>query len=137
MKKNCYSEAYADFTTARVPLHAGGSALVHCAMTAVGQGANDLILRVAREELGTDDVRLALMEEIQTDGGVIKNANFTDYLLPTILDVPPIATEIIENTHPEAPYGMKGVGEPSTVTTPAAGASGHHEPAADADPRFP
>ena len=32
---------------------------------------------------------LALMEEIQTRDGVITNASFTDYLIPTFLDMPP------------------------------------------------
>ncbi|MGI9659863.1 MAG: xanthine dehydrogenase family protein molybdopterin-binding subunit [Gaiellaceae bacterium] len=251
MKNNCYSEGYDDYASARVVLHSDGSALVHCAVTDVGQGAEDVVLRVAREELGTDDVLLAppstvgvgsagsssasrmawmsagavqlacqaaleerertgnpevdveriyrhvetapldpdtgqstgvrshvalsiaaarvvvevdtelgiprvvwigaaqdvghalnpqavegqieggtvqglglaLMEEIKTDGGVISNANFTDYLLPTTLDVPPIVTELIEDAHAEAPYGMKGVGEASTVMSPAAVAS--------------
>ena len=32
---------------------------------------------------------LALMEEIQTKDGLITNASFTDYLIPTALDMPP------------------------------------------------
>ena len=39
---------------------------------------------------------LALMEEIQTREGRIVNASFTDYLLPTTLDVPPIVAELVE-----------------------------------------
>src|SRR5581483_5688426 len=33
---------------------------------------------------------LALMEEIQTRDGLITNASFTDYLIPTTLDMPPV-----------------------------------------------
>jgi CO/xanthine dehydrogenase Mo-binding subunit len=66
---------------------------------------------------------LALMEEIQTRGGRIVNASFTDYLLPTTLDVPPIVSELVETPDPEAPYGIKGVGEPPTVVATAAVAS--------------
>jgi CO/xanthine dehydrogenase Mo-binding subunit len=63
---------------------------------------------------------LALMEEVQLDGGAIRNASFTDYLIPTILDVPPIKTEFIEEPEPGAPYGVKGIGELGTVVaTPA------------------
>ena len=65
-------------------------------------------------------VGLALMEEIQTEGGLITNASFTDYLMPTILDVPPIVTELVEEPEPDAPYGAKGVGEPPTVVATAA-----------------
>jgi CO/xanthine dehydrogenase Mo-binding subunit len=63
---------------------------------------------------------LALMEEIQTRDGLITNASFTDYLIPTTLDMPPVETELIEEAEPDAPYGVKGVGEPPTVVAPAA-----------------
>ena len=54
---------------------------------------------------------LALMEEIQLEDGIIRNASFTDYLIPTILDVPPVVTEFVEEPEPDAPYGVKGIGE--------------------------
>ena len=48
------------------------------------------------------------------------NASFTDYLIPTILDMPPMEIDIIERGDPHAPYGVRGVGEPPTIsTTPA------------------
>jgi CO/xanthine dehydrogenase Mo-binding subunit len=63
---------------------------------------------------------LAVMEEIQTKDGLITNASFTDYLIPTALDMPPVWTELVEVPEPEAPYGAKGVGEPPTVVSTAA-----------------
>ncbi len=63
---------------------------------------------------------LALMEEIQTRGGLITNASFTDYLIPTTLDMPPVQAELVEDPEPDAPYGAKGVGEPPTVVSTAA-----------------
>jgi CO/xanthine dehydrogenase Mo-binding subunit len=63
---------------------------------------------------------LALMEEIQTSGGLITNASFTDYLIPTTLDMPPVESVLIEDPEPDAPYGIKGVGEPPTVVSTAA-----------------
>jgi CO/xanthine dehydrogenase Mo-binding subunit len=66
---------------------------------------------------------LALMEEIQTRDGRITNASFTDYLIPTALDMPPVESVLIEEPEPEAPYGVKGVGEPPTVVSTAAIAS--------------
>jgi CO/xanthine dehydrogenase Mo-binding subunit len=63
---------------------------------------------------------LALMEEIQTVGGLITNASFTDYLIPTMLDMPPVESVLIEDPEPDAPYGIKGVGEPPTVVSTAA-----------------
>jgi CO/xanthine dehydrogenase Mo-binding subunit len=63
---------------------------------------------------------LALMEEIQTREGAIVNASFTDYLIPTFLDMPPVVSELVEEPEPDAPYGVKGVGEPPTVVSTAA-----------------
>jgi CO/xanthine dehydrogenase Mo-binding subunit len=63
---------------------------------------------------------LALMEEIQTREGRIVNASFTDYLIPTALDMPPVVAELVEEPEPDAPYGAKGVGEPPTVVSTAA-----------------
>jgi CO/xanthine dehydrogenase Mo-binding subunit len=247
-KNVCYSEGFDDSCSARVRLLADGTAEVHCASAEVGQGVTDVILQVARLELGTDDVvlasgstgrvgsagsasasrmtwmaagavqaacraalderkrrgggevdvervyrhprtfpldpetgqitdgqahvalavaamrvvvevdvelgltrvvwigtaqdvghalsrtavegqieggtaqglGLALMEEIQTHDGVIANASFTDYLIPTFLDMPPVVSELIEGPEPDAPYGVKGVGEPPTVVSTAA-----------------
>jgi CO/xanthine dehydrogenase Mo-binding subunit len=246
-KNVCYSEGFDDFCTARVVLAEDGTAVVHCAAAEVGQGVSDVILQVARLELGIDDVTLAsgttaevgsagsasasrmtwmaagavqtacraaleerertegpvdvervyrhprtfpldpetgqvtegnahvalalaamqvvvevdvelgltrvvwigtaqdvgsalsrtavegqieggtaqglglaLMEEIQTRDGAITNASFTDYLIPTFLDMPPVVSELIEEPEPDAPYGLKGVGEPPTVVSTAA-----------------
>ncbi|MGH3078859.1 MAG: molybdopterin cofactor-binding domain-containing protein [Gaiellaceae bacterium] len=248
LKNICYSVGFDDFCAARVKLFADGRAEVHCAAAEVGQGVTDVMLRVARSELRTDDVTLvggstahvessgstsasrttwmaagavqlacqaaleereqagggevdvervyrhprtspldpetgqvvdgrshvafavaamravvevdvelgltrvvwigtaqdvghaldraavegqveggtaqglglALMEEMQVRDGVIANASFTDYLIPTFLDMPPVVSDLVEEPEPAAPYGVKGVGEPPTlVSTPA------------------
>jgi xanthine dehydrogenase D subunit len=63
---------------------------------------------------------LALMEEIQVEGGRVRNPSFTDYLIPTILDMPPMHLDILELADPHAPYGLRGVGEAPTISsTPA------------------
>src|SRR5438876_5503605 len=63
---------------------------------------------------------LAVMEEVILKDGAVKNASFTDYLLPTALDMPPVVADVIEHPHPDAPYGAKGIGEPPTISsTPA------------------
>jgi xanthine dehydrogenase D subunit len=65
-------------------------------------------------------VGLAIMEELVMDGGVIRNPNFTDYLLPTILDAPDVEVLLIEAEGSWGPFGAKGVGEPPTISsTPA------------------
>jgi len=63
---------------------------------------------------------LALMEEVRLEEGIIKNASFTDYLIPTILDMPPVEATLVEEPEPGVPFGAKGVGEPSTVVSTAA-----------------
>ena len=247
-KNICFSEGFDDYCSARVQLHADGSATVHSAACEVGQGVGGIMLQVARAELGTDHVSLAphttatvgsagstsasrmtwmaagavrdacraalearreaggaevdvervyrhpptwgldaetgqalgerahvalatcamrvvvevdvdlgltrvvwigaaqdvgkalnvqnvtgqieggtaqgvglaLMEEIQVRDGRIVNASFTDYLLPTALDMPSVQSVLIEDPEPGAPYGVKGVGEPPTVVSTAA-----------------
>jgi CO/xanthine dehydrogenase Mo-binding subunit len=63
---------------------------------------------------------LALMEEIQVVDGEVRNPSFTDYLIPTVLDMPPVRLDVLELGHPDAPYGLRGIGEPPTISsTPA------------------
>ena len=63
---------------------------------------------------------LALMEELQLDEGGIRNPSLTNYLIPTVLDVPPVISAFVEDPEPGAPYGVKGIGEHGTVVaTPA------------------
>lgn len=67
---------------------------------------------------------LAVMEEIVQIDGRIRNASFTDYLLPTFLDVPPVVATLVEEYEPLAPLGAKGVGEPPCISaTPAIAAA--------------
>ena len=60
---------------------------------------------------------LAIMEEIQVKEGQIANPSFTDYLIPTILDMPPMRIDVLEYPDPNAPYGLRGVGEPPTISS--------------------
>jgi xanthine dehydrogenase D subunit len=63
---------------------------------------------------------LAVLEELQVRDGVIRNPTFTDYLLPTILDMPRVVTQIVEEPEPDVPYGVKGVGEHGAIVSTAA-----------------
>lgn len=63
---------------------------------------------------------LAVMEEVVVRDGRVLNASFTDYLIPTALDMPAVEATLIEQPEPGAPFGAKGVGEPPTISsTPA------------------
>src|SRR5262245_55724130 len=86
----------------------------------VGHAVNPLAVEGQIEGGTAQGLGLALMEEIQTRDGLITNASFTDYLIPTTLDMPPVVSELVEDAEPDAPYGVKGVGEPPTVVSTAA-----------------
>ncbi len=60
---------------------------------------------------------LAVMEEILIRDGRVQNPSFTDYLMPTILDVPPMRIEVLEYADPHAPYGLRGVGEAPNISS--------------------
>jgi CO/xanthine dehydrogenase Mo-binding subunit len=86
----------------------------------VGKALNPQAVEGQIEGGTAQGLGLALMEEIQTRDGLITNASFTDYLIPTTLDMPPVVSELVEDPDPDAPYGVKGVGEPPTVVSTAA-----------------
>ncbi|MGB9660833.1 MAG: xanthine dehydrogenase family protein molybdopterin-binding subunit [Moorellaceae bacterium] len=60
-------------------------------------------------------VGLALMEEVVLNKGQIYNPSFSNYLIPTSMDMPEVEPIIIEDPEPTGPYGAKGVGEPATL----------------------
>ena len=86
----------------------------------VGRAINPLAVEGQIEGGIAQGLGLALMEEIQVVDGEVRNASFTDYLIPTVLDMPPVELEVMELADPGAPYGLRGVGEPPTISsTPA------------------
>ena len=86
----------------------------------VGRALNPLSVIGQIEGGIAQGLGLAVYEEIIMDGGHIRNASFTDYLLPTIADMPPVEIALIEEPDPQAPLGAKGVGEPPCISvTPA------------------
>ncbi len=90
----------------------------------VGKILNPLALEGQIHGGSAQGLGLALMEEIQVREGRVLNPSFTDYLIPTILDMPPMRLSILENPDPHAPYGLRGAGEPPTLSsTPAVAAA--------------
>lgn len=59
----------------------------------------------------------AIMEEVELNKGDIKNKNFSDYIIPTSMDIPNIRSIFIEEDEETGPYGAKGLGEPSMIPT--------------------
>ncbi len=83
----------------------------------VGKAINPQAVEGQLEGGAAQGLGLAVMEEIQVKDGVIRNPSFTDYLLPTTLDMPPLRMDILELGDPNSPYGLKGVGEPPTISS--------------------
>jgi CO/xanthine dehydrogenase Mo-binding subunit len=103
----------------------------------VGKAVNPQAVHGQIEGGTAQGLGLALMEEIQTRDGLITNASFTDYLIPTTLDMPPVDVVLVEEPEPDAPYGAKGVGEPPTVVATAAIAAALRDATGRDLPRVP
>ena len=58
-----------------------------------------------------------LMEEVVLEGGVIRNPRFSQYFIPTSLDMPEIVSHLVETVEPSGPFGAKGVAEPALIPT--------------------
>ncbi len=66
----------------------------------------------------------ALLENAIYENGVMQNAQFTNYIIPTTLDTPPMMVDLIERPYSRGPFGAKGVGElPFDVPAPAVSAA--------------
>jgi CO/xanthine dehydrogenase Mo-binding subunit len=66
----------------------------------------------------------ALLEEVVHDeAGQVLTGTFMDYLVPTSMEVPPMAIDHLETPSPLNPLGLKGVGESGTLPVPAVIAS--------------
>ncbi|MCK5378768.1 MAG: molybdopterin-dependent oxidoreductase, partial [Acidobacteria bacterium] len=62
----------------------------------------------------------ALTEELKLDQGRLLNPSFTDYLIPTSDDAPPVTIALLEDAPGRGPFGAKGLGEPAFIPTAAA-----------------
>ncbi|MGW5352580.1 xanthine dehydrogenase subunit D [Streptomyces sp. NPDC004031] len=88
----------------------------------VGKAVNPLSVTGQIQGGSTQGLGVAVMEEIVIDPttALVRNPSFTDYLIPTILDTPPMPVDILELADTHAPYGLRGVGEaPTLSSTPA------------------
>jgi CO/xanthine dehydrogenase Mo-binding subunit len=58
---------------------------------------------------------MALMEDQVIKEGITLNADMTNYLVPSIKDVPEFESTLVENEDSDGPFGSKGVGEPTLI----------------------
>lgn len=69
----------------------------------------------------TQGIGWALSEEYRFDDqGILQNAHLLDYRLPTSLDVPSIAANVVEIPSSDHPYGIRAVGQVPIVPPAAA-----------------
>ena len=77
----------------------------------VGKAVNPKMVEAQIEGGTLQGVGYALYEEIIRENGIIKNPQFSTYIIPTAADIPEIIPVIIEDPYPDGPYGAKGFGE--------------------------
>lgn len=79
----------------------------------VGRAINPQLAEGQIEGGIAQGIGLAMMEEYIAG----RTENLHDYLIPTIGDVPPVESLLIEVPDPEGPYGAKGLGEHVLIPT--------------------
>ena len=79
----------------------------------VGRAINPTLIEGQVEGGVAQGLGMALMEEF-TPG---KGENLHDYLIPTIGDIPPVETILIEKPSSVGPFGAKGIGEQAVIPT--------------------
>jgi aldehyde oxidoreductase len=89
----------------------------------VGRAINPTLVEGQIEGGAAQGLGMALMEEFFPG----KGENLHDYLIPTIGDMPPVESILIEDPSAVGPYGAKGVGEQALIpTAPAILNALHH-----------
>jgi len=79
----------------------------------VGRAINPMLVEGQVEGGIAQGLGMALMEDYVPG----RTENLHDYLIPTIGDVPPVETIIIEEADAHGPYGAKGLGEHVLIPT--------------------
>jgi aldehyde oxidoreductase len=79
----------------------------------VGRAINPTLVEGQIEGGAAQGLGMALMEEFTPGRG----ENLHDYLIPTIGDMPPVQSILIEDPSAVGPYGAKGIGEQALIPT--------------------
>ncbi|HEV2550819.1 MAG TPA: molybdopterin cofactor-binding domain-containing protein [Stellaceae bacterium] len=86
----------------------------------VGQAINPAAVEGQIEGGALQGQGYALSEEMIYDDGCLMTPSFSEYLIPTAMDTPPIRSIILESRSGLGPFGAKGIGEPAlTPVAPA------------------
>jgi len=79
----------------------------------VGRAINPTLIEGQIEGGAAQGLGHALMEEFFPG----KGENLHDYLIPTVGDMPPVESILIEDPSPVGPFGAKGIGEQAVIPT--------------------
>ena len=86
----------------------------------VGQAINPAAVEGQIEGGTSQGHGYALSEELQYREGKLVTPSFSEYLIPTAMDMPRVQSIILESRSGVGPFGAKGIGEPSlTPVAPA------------------
>jgi len=87
----------------------------------VGRAINPAVVERQLNGAAMMAVGSSIAEVMVFENGQVVNASLADYKIPSFLDVPKrVEAELIEDPHPSAPFGAKGVGESGSFgPTPA------------------
>ena len=81
----------------------------------VGKALNPINVEGQMEGGAAQGLGWAIMEETLMENGVMRNPAFHNYMIPTIKDLPPLESIIVEHPNELGPFGAKGVGEPAII----------------------
>ena len=77
----------------------------------VGRAIHPTLVTGQIEGGSAQGIGYALLEEVVMRDGCMANAQLTNYIVPTTLDVPRMDVVVLERPYPHGPHGAKGVGE--------------------------
>ncbi|MDD4833862.1 MAG: molybdopterin-dependent oxidoreductase [Lutispora sp.] len=104
---SCYAvEVEVDTETGRIEV-----LNAYCAQD-VGKAINPVLIEGQIEGGFAMGMSWTLYEDLNLNQGIIKNNNFSKYIIPTSMDMPDICSIIVEDEESTGPYGAKGIGEP-------------------------
>lgn len=78
----------------------------------IGKAINPAAVEGQMEGGVAQGIGWAIMEESLMAKGVMQNAAFHNYLIPTVKDLPKLESIIVEHPNDLGPFGAKGIGEP-------------------------
>jgi CO/xanthine dehydrogenase Mo-binding subunit len=102
---------------------------VHKVTTAqdIGKAINPLLVEGQIIGGTAQGLGYALLENVVYRQGAMANAQLTNYIIPTSLDMPPMDVILVEEPYSRGPGGAKGIGElPMDVPGPAVAAAIFH-----------